>query len=49
MRMQKNWGDGTVYQESVNKWTAKISLDTIYRYHHNNFDTSSIQLSVYER
>ena len=28
MRMQKNWGDGTVYQESVNKWTAKISLGT---------------------
>jgi len=26
--MQKNWGDGTVYQESVNKWTAKISLGT---------------------
>ncbi|MBQ6951775.1 MAG: hypothetical protein IJN44_09845 [Clostridia bacterium] len=26
MRMQKNWSDGTVYQESVNKWTAKISL-----------------------
>ncbi len=28
MRMQKSWGDGTVYQESVNKWTAKISLGT---------------------
>lgn len=26
--MQKNWGDGTVYQESGNKWTAKISLGT---------------------
>lgn len=28
MRMQKNWGEGTVYQESGNKWTAKISLGT---------------------
>ena len=28
MRMRKNWGDGKVYQESGNKWPAKISLGT---------------------